>query len=66
MLSGSLIHCCPLEHQMLKVGLILVLSSSVPPIIERISGYLSRVIDTADPQTGQKWRCNAWPFAAVS
>lgn len=39
---------------MLKVGLILSLSSSVPPIIERISEYLSSVIETADPQTGQK------------
>jgi hypothetical protein len=54
MLSGSLSHGCPLQHQMLKVGLIFPLSSSIPPIIERISGYLSRVIDTADPQTGQK------------
>ena len=66
MFSGSLSHCCPLEHQTLKVGLILVLSSSVPPIIERISGYLSRVIDTADPQTGQKWRRYAWPPTVVS
>jgi hypothetical protein len=47
-------HRCPLGYQTLKVGLILRLSSSVPPIIERISGYLSRVIDIADPQTGQK------------
>jgi len=54
MLSGSLSQRCPLEHQMLKVGLILLLSSSVPPIIERIPGYLSKVIDTADPQSGQK------------
>jgi hypothetical protein len=38
-------HRCPLEYQTLKVGLILRLSSSVPPIIERISGYLSRAID---------------------
>jgi hypothetical protein len=36
MLSGSLSHGCLLEHQTLKVGLILDLSSSVPPIIERI------------------------------
>src|SRR6266849_1885290 len=54
--SGILIQCCAAEHQTLKRGLILVLSSSVPPIIERISGYRSRVIDTADPQVGQKWR----------
>ncbi len=66
MLPGSLSHCCPLEHQTLKVGLILVLSSSVPPIIERISGYLSSVIDTADPHTGQKWRCNGCPLTLVS
>jgi hypothetical protein len=56
MLSGSLSHGWPLEHQMLKVGLIRMRSSSVPPIIERISGYLSSVIDTAEPQTGQKCR----------
>ena len=56
MLSGSLSHGWPLEHQMLNVGLIRVRSSSVPPIIERISGYLSSVIDTADPQSGQKCR----------
>src|SRR5713101_8371788 len=56
MLSGILIHGCPAEHHTLKRGLILVLSSSVPPIIERISGYRSSVIDTADPQMGQKWR----------
>jgi hypothetical protein len=54
MLSASLSHHCPLEHQPLKVGLIWRLSSSVPPIIERISDSLSRVIDIADPQTGQK------------
>jgi len=56
MLSGSLSHGCPLEHQMLNVGLMRVRSSNVPPIIERIAGYLSSVIDTADPQTGQKCR----------
>jgi hypothetical protein len=49
---------CPAEHQTLKRGLIAVLSSRVPPIIERIPGYRSRVIETADPQIGQKWRHN--------
>jgi hypothetical protein len=65
--SGILIHGCPAEHQTLKRGLILVLSSSVPPIIERISGYRSRVIDTADPQVGQKWRHSRFlPSSRVS
>src|SRR6266436_5829178 len=52
------IHGCAAEHQTLKRGLIEVLSSRVPPIIERIPGYRSRVIETADPQIGQKWRHN--------
>jgi len=56
MLSGSLSQGWPLEHQMLNVGWIRVRSSSVPPIIEQISGYLASVIDAADPQIGQKCR----------
>src|SRR5712664_1336007 len=65
--SGILTHDCPAEHQTLKRGLILVLSSSVPPIIERISGYRSSVIDTADPQVGQKWRHSRFlPSSRVS
>src|SRR6266851_2378952 len=65
--SGILTHGCRAEHQTLKRGLILVLSSSVPPVIERISGYRSRVIDTADPQVGQKWRDSRFfPSSRVS
>src|SRR5260370_32462980 len=67
MLSGILIHGCPAELQTLKRGLILVLSSSVPRITERISGKRSRVIDTADPQVGQKWRHSRFlPSSRVS
>ena len=44
---------CPAEHQTLKRGLILVLSSNVPPIIERISGYRSRVMGRTAPT--QSW-----------
>ena len=32
----NLSHGCPSEHRILKVGLTLFLSSSVPPIMERI------------------------------
>jgi hypothetical protein len=59
-------HGCPSEHQTLKVGLTLFLSSSVPPIIDRIAGKRSRVIDMADPQTGQKWRHSRFPSVSNS
>jgi hypothetical protein len=62
MSAGSDSQFCPLEHQTLNFGLILALSSRVPPINEQRSGYLSNMIDTAEPHVGQKCRSSERPL----